>query len=288
MAEEFFIPTQYHDTLHDTARAVARPTAGQTYQSHSYYRSHFFSVNMASCPLMQAAMPLLIILSRLAEEAQTLAPSALQEKLIHEINAFSSQVQTYAYPFETLILSRYILAISFDHFITSLGIQSAEAWQEFLLVNMLQHDHFGGAAYDVNFSHIENIIKISEKLLEKPQEHDDLLELIFLCLTFGFEGDAILGVLLIDAEEIPYTAHMLIEKIYPILEKKRAQLPALLNQVTSSPITLVTRKKKNIIPRGFIITFCATAGALVGCYVLLNHIFHLVLQPLFQQLNSLS
>lgn len=288
MAEEFLISTEHEDNVRNNTPAVVHPSHGQTFHSQSYYRSHFFSVNTASCPLIQAAMPLLIILARLAEEAQDLEPATLPEKLIHEINAFSSQVQTYAYPFETLVLSRYILAVSFDHFITSLDSNHAAIWQKFLLVDSLQAYHFNAMSDDTHFSHTENMIKITEMVLSHPKEQEDVLELIFLCLVFGFDRNFVLGTLKHATETVTYTTHMLLEKIYPLLQKKRAHIPALLNQPSNSVPLLFSHQRKSIVSRAFVITFFATTGILISCYMLFNHVFHLVLQPLFQQLNNLS
>jgi type IV/VI secretion system ImpK/VasF family protein len=281
MADEIVVSS----TTSAAALAPAPRFAGQTYHAQSYYRSNLFTVETASCPLIQAALPLISLLTRLSTQIELADFEELHAELNHEINAFSCQLQDSHYPLELLIVSRYLLCVTFDYYISHLNMDAFIQWQKYLLVDSQQNIIALDQAAD-DFSHEQNFFKICESLIADPEEKEDVLELIYLCIIFGFKRIQQLSTTLHSQE--PTYLDQLLDKLYQHIMKKRQNLPKLFDELPQQLSPYETIPKKLSIPRPLLITFTAVGAAITVYYFLLSHIFHLMMQPILQEMNLLN
>jgi type VI secretion system protein ImpK len=283
MSDELYVPSVSAKPVTVAATLpAARSYSGQTYASHSYYRSKLFTIETANNQLIAAAMPLVCLLARLHSVTTEPDLNKLNQQLIHEINAFCSLIQGYSYPFEILVVSRYILCVTFDEWIFASNWSYRQAWQKLNLVTALQS--LPQMMEADNVTHTQNMILITEHLVKNPQEHLDILELIYLCLTHGFQDDRELG--LDAATQQPLTVTDLKDCIFKAIQRPDLSVPALFMtgpQLLSSPqIDIVER-----IPRPILYAGAGALGSVTTLYFLMNYLLKLLAAPLATQIAAL-
>jgi type IV/VI secretion system ImpK/VasF family protein len=285
MEDNMFFPAQANQaTDRELIQTEEAPSfSGQTYQSHSYYRSHLFSVTHASSPLLQAALPLFNFLLRL-QNSQALPPAqTLHEQIQHEIQAFSSQVQNVSYLFETLWLGRYLLCVTFDHYLLRSNAHFAHAWEKWRLVHHLQNPGLHELAeHEV---HLQKVNRICQSLLNNNEPQPDLIEFSYYCLRFGFDQQDELNF----EENMPgITAGELSDLLYQCLIKLRPIEP----QLFQVPQTLLASDllvpEKFHLPRSLMFSAGGVVAILGSCYLLFSYLFSLFSQPLLGQLQLLG
>ncbi len=285
MSNQSYMPSVHREQL--SARELVPEVdhySGQTYFSHSYYRSNLFVTEAASSPLLAAAMPLLCLMSRLQITHYNLDLSYLHQQLMHEINAFSSLVQSLSYPFEVLLTSRYLLSLTFDEWVLRSNHPDKNIWLQQTLVATCPSYPFAEQNNE-NISHLQNLVKLTERLLQNPEGQQDLLELIYNCLRLGFPEQTVLG--FYTGKQTVILCADLMEQLHAYLQTVRPQLTELFTQPLLPPIDDDSYEKPATkIPRVMIYAGAGVIAGLLGCYVLMSYVVHLVAQPLMNQLAN--
>ncbi len=150
------------------------PIAG----TRSHFRSRTFTSYIGCNPLISAASVLLAFNEQLKELSEHESLEQLHEDLVHEIKAFESNAQERGYIAETILIARYILCAALDETIIYSSLANSSLWQRFKLINTFQNEQ----------SADERFFLIVDRLLNAPTVHIELLELIYTCLSLGFEG----------------------------------------------------------------------------------------------------
>ena len=101
----------------------------------------------------------------------------LHQNLISEIHAFESQAHANAYTTETIVLSRYGICALLDETISQM------AWGDTWLDDYSLLHHFHGEA-----NADERFFSILHRLCQEPERSVDVLELLYCCLSQGYEG----------------------------------------------------------------------------------------------------
>lgn len=148
--------------------------------SSSYYRSKAFTTTTGINQLICAADPLLMFISRIHKIAFSPDPALLQKHLCHEIKAFENKAQTLGYHTQIILAARYILCALIDEII--LASNFGHEWPKHALINYFHRDH-----QEISVE-ADRFFLILERSLHDPAVHLDLLELLYLCLKFGYEG----------------------------------------------------------------------------------------------------
>jgi len=128
-------------------------------------------------PLIEAANPLLnsVIQLRLSSDHSNL--SGLQQDLAQRIKVFEENARANGIAHEKIIAARYALCTLIDEAIASTPWGSGK-WGEYSLLVMFHNEVFGG----------EKFFQLLTKLLENTKANKELLELMYICITLGFEG----------------------------------------------------------------------------------------------------
>src|SRR5438132_5701084 len=128
--------------------------------------------------LVAAANPLLNVVPQLRSSVEHPNPAALHQSLAKGIREFEAQARAAGVPTEKIVAARYALCTLIDETVTSTPWGASGAWaQQGLLA--LFHGETGGG---------EKFFQLMARLAENPQANLDLLELMYVCLEFGFEG----------------------------------------------------------------------------------------------------
>lgn len=140
----------------------------------SYYRSQLYTAYIGINPLVTAAHPIFSIIERVKLSGQKTDPSQYFPNLEHEFKAFEARAYSADYDEETIFISRYLLSATLDELL----IEN----QSFKLFKQLMPPKKSATTPDQQF------FEILDRIIDKPDHYLDLLELIYFCLSLGFQG----------------------------------------------------------------------------------------------------
>ena len=129
-------------------------------------------------PLVAAANPLLGIVSRLRASTQHPNPSALRDALAKDIKEFERRATAAGVEPQKVIAARYVLCTVIDEMAASTPWGGSGIWAKQSLLLTFHNEMLGG----------EKVFQLMAKLSENPGANRDILELIYICLSLGFEG----------------------------------------------------------------------------------------------------
>jgi type VI secretion system protein ImpK len=137
-----------------------------------------FLTSTALNPLLQSAVPLLVLAGRLRGQIANADVESLSRQCIQEVRAFEERAKQAGVAGEDTLAARYVLCTVVDEAVlnTPWGAQSAWARQSLLVT--FHREAAGG----------EKFFQILDRLLTEPQRYLSLLELFYACLALGFEG----------------------------------------------------------------------------------------------------
>ncbi|WP_199260837.1 type IVB secretion system protein IcmH/DotU [Paracoccus binzhouensis] len=129
-------------------------------------------------PLIAAAAPLLILLGRLRTGLVELQVAPLMEHVTREIDRFErNAVAAGVNPHEALV-AKYALSGTADDIVQNLPGADRGNWQQYSMVARFFHKRDSGVGF----------FQEAEKALYAPAQNWNLLELMLVCLSLGFEG----------------------------------------------------------------------------------------------------
>lgn len=167
--------------------AVAAPAAAPRdtpMPSDAPHGGRLAAIAAAQNPLLEAARPLLRALADLPQELQPDLVPVLNRMLEREVLRFQSLCHTANIRHEHVVAASYSLCTALDEAAQAkpwsgpASGQDVGVWATRLLTQRLHGDAQGG----------EKFFLLVGRLAANPQEHADLLELMYLILGLGFEG----------------------------------------------------------------------------------------------------
>lgn len=129
-------------------------------------------------PLLAAASPLLVLGSRLASSVMQADVESLHREAVRQVKAFEERAAAGGTPPEDVTVARYVLCTFVDSavFRTPWGAQSD--WAARSLLSLFHRESFGG----------EKFFQILDRVVSQPDRYANLIELQYVCLALGFEG----------------------------------------------------------------------------------------------------
>jgi len=129
-------------------------------------------------PLVQCAAPLLAAAPRLRATLRHPNPAALREQLAESVRRFESGARAQGLPNEQVVAARYVLCTLLDEAASSTPWGGSGAWSAHSLLVQFHNEGWGG----------EKVFQLLTRLAENPAQHRNLLELVYVTLSLGFEG----------------------------------------------------------------------------------------------------
>ena len=129
-------------------------------------------------PLVAAANPVLNLVPQIRNLLQLEDPGQLRQYLINKIKTFERDAQKNGVPPDTIIGARYCLCTLLDETAAQTPWGSSGVWSRHSLLVTMHNETWGG----------EKFFQLLSKLAQNPQQHRDLLALMYYCLCLGFEG----------------------------------------------------------------------------------------------------
>lgn len=128
-------------------------------------------------PLADAASALFTAIGNL-KQTKTCQWATLQNELIQTVIAFQETITKLGYQPEYVIVCRYIMCATIDDIISNTTWGNQGQWEPYALIPALNQE---GAREDKFFS-------ILERAIAEPAHYIDLMELMYLCLSLGYQG----------------------------------------------------------------------------------------------------
>ncbi|MFV0294347.1 MAG: type VI secretion system protein TssL, long form [Paracoccus sp. (in: a-proteobacteria)] len=132
----------------------------------------------SSNPLLAAASSLLILLGRLRTGLVELQVAPLMEHVTREIERFEQNARTAGADQHEILVAKYALSGTADDIVQNLPGADRGSWQQYSMVARFFHKRDSGVGF---FQEVE-------KALQAPAQRYNLLELMLVCLSLGFEG----------------------------------------------------------------------------------------------------
>ena len=129
--------------------------------------------------LVAAAAPVLGAAIRLtAERGRTPDPERLKRGMVEAVRTFEKQALTTGLDTQSLRAARYALCATVDDLVLSTPWGSASSWTAQSLTSIFHNEVSGG----------ERFFSILEQMQRDLGRHSEVVELMYLCLALGFEG----------------------------------------------------------------------------------------------------
>ncbi len=146
-------------------------------KTQTYYRSKAFVSQVGINPLVAASSSLFFLVEKIKSLREAPDIEKLHADLLHEVRAFEHQAQMRNYRAAVIYAARYALCLWIDEVILNLPWGQASGWTDLQLV-------------DTNETTQANpFFVLLNRCLQDPATHIDMLELLYLCLSFGLQGD---------------------------------------------------------------------------------------------------
>ena len=102
----------------------------------------------------------------------------LYQRLVNEIKVFDSRAKEQGVRAEVVLAARYIICALLDEAVLNTPWGAESAWPQKTLLSTFHNETAGG----------EKFFLILDRMRESPAENLYILELIYICLSLGFEG----------------------------------------------------------------------------------------------------
>jgi len=137
-----------------------------------------FSTVSGLNPLVNAASTLLAVFSKTRESLSHPNVGSLHQQLDREIKAFDMKARSAGVKEDTVMIARYLLCTILDEAVLNTPWGAESAWNQRTLLGTFHKETAGG----------EKFFAILDRLRNSPAENIDALELIYICLSLGYEG----------------------------------------------------------------------------------------------------
>ena len=136
------------------------------------------SFNVSLNPLVAAAADLLSEVVRLKHSLESEDMDALNQRLSKSMKLFEHRALHEGAESSQVMAARYVLCTVVDEAVVTTTWGNESEWSQMSLLSSFHNETFGG----------EKFFQLLERLSRNPVKHLPMLELMYLCLSLGFEG----------------------------------------------------------------------------------------------------
>ncbi|WP_299439333.1 type IVB secretion system protein IcmH/DotU [uncultured Rhodospira sp.] len=130
-------------------------------------------------PVVAAAAPLLSLIARLRLGGTHRDPDALRDRVLEEFEAFNRRLKKTDLPEDQHRTAHYVLSATMDDVVLNTPWGSGSIWSREGMTLCFHNEAYGGKRF----------YSLLDRMSENPGRNGRVLELIYLCLSLGFEGE---------------------------------------------------------------------------------------------------
>lgn len=160
---------------------AAAPPRIEQLQERMVYAAHQPSTRTSTTglnPLVAAASGLLSQLARLKHGRDREDLRTLKHELTRDLEQFEARAVQSGVESSQLVAARYVLCTAIDEAVVTTSWGNGSGWSQMSLLSTFHNETFGG----------EKVFQLLDRLSKNPTRHLPMLELLYLCLSLGFEG----------------------------------------------------------------------------------------------------
>ncbi len=155
---------------HYQPQAVSQPA--------SYQASVDFETRSGLNPLVNAASTLIAVFEKTRQSVSHADVGGLHQQLANEIRQFENKMKDLHLQPEVILSARYCVCAALDEAVLNTPWGSESGWSQRTLLSVFHNESAGG----------EKFFLILDRMKEFPAENIDILELLYIFLSLGFEG----------------------------------------------------------------------------------------------------
>ncbi len=129
-------------------------------------------------PLVHAASTLIAVFEKTRQSVSHGDVGGLHQRLASEIKLFENKMKELRIQPEVILSARYCVCTALDEAVLNTPWGSESGWSQRTLLSIFHNETAGG----------EKFFQILERMREYPAENVDILELLYIFLSLGFEG----------------------------------------------------------------------------------------------------
>lgn len=129
-------------------------------------------------PLVNAASTLITVFEKTRHALSHNDIGGLHQSLVNELKAFESNAKNLGIQPEIVLAARYSLCAALDEAVLNTPWGSESAWTQRTLLSVFHNETSGG----------EKFFAILDRMRQTPSANLDVLELMYVLLSLGFEG----------------------------------------------------------------------------------------------------
>jgi type VI secretion system protein ImpK len=129
-------------------------------------------------PLTAAATTLLALIAQVRDSATHPDPESLFQHVSREVQQFEVAARTRGEAADTILGARYVLCSAVDETVLNTPWGGQSIWATQTLLSTFHNETWGG----------EKFFQLLDRLIQEPARNLHLLELMYLCMSLGFEG----------------------------------------------------------------------------------------------------
>ena len=129
-------------------------------------------------PLVDSAVVLLTLAAQLRNTPSHPDVAGLREHVMQQIRIFEQNSRSAGVTPETALTARYTLCTLLDETVLGTPWGSESVWSTQSLLSTFHKETWGG----------EKFFMILDRMMQEPTSNIDMLELMYICLSLGFEG----------------------------------------------------------------------------------------------------
>lgn len=146
--------------------------------AHIESQSSQFNTSHGLNPLINAASMLIAVFDKTRASVSHPDVSGLHQRLVNEIKLFETRAREQGIKPELVLSARYVLCTVLDEAVLNTPWGAESAWTQRTLLSLFHNETAGG----------EKFFLILDRMRHMPAENIEILELMYLCLSMGFEG----------------------------------------------------------------------------------------------------
>ena len=129
-------------------------------------------------PLVNVAATTLAVFEKVRQAVSHNDVGDLHQRLVNEIKQFDKYAREQGIQSELVLSARYVLCTVLDEAVLNTPWGSESTWTQRTLLSAFHNETSGG----------EKFFMILDRMRQAPAQNLDMLELMYICLSLGFEG----------------------------------------------------------------------------------------------------
>jgi len=129
-------------------------------------------------PFISAASPLFKTIIEIKQDDDSDDVYEIREDFVAKINLYNEAALKYGIENKEVLITRYILCTFIDELMNTTYIGKESNWSNNSLLSIFHNETYGG----------ENFFHLLDKFLKTPAKYIHILELMYTCISLGFEG----------------------------------------------------------------------------------------------------